>query len=177
MRFFVLLFICALPFMAQSAEQNMPLQDDMADIRQVLDTKLFHDRFFVETMIKDLYEQDKAGLYSNPSVMKEMGHEGLFDDRDANLLRYEVANKVVRTQLIQTPWEEQKKAIQKDPFEAFMGLIENQEVPSMAQEDMNDLNSIDKKVIPQTIEMLTESGPDVGAMPVSVIYDESITVR
>ena len=78
---------------------------------------------------------------------------------------------------METPWDEQAEAIEKDPFEAFIGLIEQQEVPDLTQEELDRLNSVDKTVIPKLNQMMTESGPDVGASAVPVVYEGNIDLR
>ena len=106
--------------------------------------------------------------------MNEIGHENLFSERDGDIIRREAAHKVNRSKLAKTSWDEQVKAIDADPFNSFIGLIENQEVPNLKQEELDSLNSVDKRVIPNTVQMLTESGPDVGASAVSAVYDENV---
>ncbi len=179
MKLSVFSLICLFPLMV-SAEPSFVATipaEDMSVIRQVLDMKVFHDAFFVENMISGIYEQENSGEYSNPSVMREIGHENLFNDRDSELLRHEIAGRVLRTKLIQTPWDDQVAAIHEDPFEAFIGLIENQQVLKLEEKEIEDLNSVDKGVITQTIQMLTESGPDVGAAPVAGISAESLPTK
>ncbi len=144
----------------------------MNRVRQILDMKVFHDRMIVKDILKSMRDQDASGRTSDPDLLNEMGHEGLFSKKDSDIIRKESARKVVRTRLMKKTWEEQEKEIDEDPFEAFIGLIENQEVPNLKKEELDSLNSVDKTVIPRTLQMLTESGPSVGAEAVSVTYDE-----
>jgi hypothetical protein len=175
MKKLLLFLICLAPFVAQSQTVKRPKSPvGMAQIRQALDMKVFQDRFFVKNMIQSIRELDASGRTSDPDLMNEIGHENLFTERDGDIIRREAAHKVNRTKLAQTSWDEQVKAINADPFGAFIGIIENQEVPNLKTEELDSLNSVDKTVIPEAIQMLTESGPDVGASTVSVIYDENV---
>lgn len=179
MRFVFFTLICLLSFAGQAKTPRTRVKspDGMAAIRRTLDMKVFRDRTFVHDMIKSIYDQDKSGKSSNPNVMNAMGHEGIFTKKDADIIRQESARKVVRKKLMETPWDEQAEAIEKDPFGAFIGLIEQQEVPDLTQEELARLNSVDKTVIPKLNQMMTESGPDVGASAVPVIYEGNIDLR
>ena len=179
MRFvsFVLICLLSLGVQARMPRTRVKSTSGMAAIRQALDMKVFHDKTFVHDMIKSIYDQDQSGKSSNPDKMNAMGHEGIFTKKDADIIRQEAARKVVRTKLMETPWDEQAEAIEKDPFGAFIGLIEQQEVPNLTQKEMDRLNSVDKTVIPKLNQMMTESGPDVGASTVPVVYEGNIDLR
>lgn len=175
--FFVLVCLLSLGVQARTPRNHVKSQEGMAAIRQALDMKVFHDKTFVHDMIKSIYEQDKSGITSDAGKMNAIGHEGLFSKKDSDIIRQEAARKVVRTKLMETPWDEQAEAIEKDPFEAFIGLIEQQEVPNLTQEELDRLNSVDKTVIPNLNQMMAESGPDVGASSVPVVYGGDIDLR
>ena len=168
-----LILMCLICLNAQATESKKREKDPeaMARIRQALDMKVFHDRTYVKEMIKGIYDQDKSGRTSNPDLMNEMGHEGLFSKKDSDIIRQEAAHKVVRTKLLTTPWDDQSKRIDENPFESFIGLIKDQDVPNLNKKELDNLNSVDKTVIPEMILMLGESGPAIGSSPVSVTYD------
>lgn len=174
MRFIFLVMMCMISFVGQAKMHGEYKKSPkaLAEIRRVLDMKLFHDRVFVKEMIKGIYEQDKSGRTSNPDLMNEMGHEGLFNKNDSDIIRQEAAHKVMRTKLLTTSWEEESKLIENDPFNAFIGLIEDQEVASLNKKELENLNSVDKKVIPEMIQMMSESGPDIGSSTVPIVYDD-----
>ena len=168
-----LTLICLFSLTVQAKISNgySPAPQAMSDIRKALDIKLFHDRVWVKEMIKSMYDQDKSGQTSNPKLMQEMGHETIFSKKDSDIIRNEAAKRIARTRLIQTSWKEESKSIDQDAFEAFVGLIESQQTPSLKQNELNNLNSVDKRLIPEMIQMMTESGPDIGASTVPVVYD------
>ena len=129
----------------------------------LLDMKIFHDRPVMQQVVLKLYDQQMSG-----NAGRDNFTEGILSEKDSRIFERTMDNKQIKYQL--TP-ELLKKANQA-PFEAFKDLIRTAEVPEISSDEMEELEQIDKKAISQLLQMGTESGPDIGAKPVSVIYDD-----
>lgn len=151
--------------------QNVPQSADTARITSdpefekeffsMLDMEIFHDKFLVQNMMLALYNQD------NPEDQLDI-QPGVFDEKDSNIL--ENAIKAQKIDYNITP--ELLEKTNEDPFEAMKDFIRSSSILKISREEMETLNQLDKKAIPRTLQMVTESGPDIGSKSVLVIYNE-----
>ena len=163
---FVLGGIClfAIAVQAQTASKN---DDRLAfdpetesEIFSVLDMKMFHDREIVQGMLFSLYQQGNA-------ADRDAITQSVFSEEDSALLEKTMDEKQMRYEI--TP--ELLKKSEENPFEAFKDMIKSVRIPQMTKEEMSELGKVDDKAIPNMLQMVTESGPNIGAKRVSVIYD------
>ena len=132
------------------------------DLFSALDMKMLHDRQIVQEMMWSLYE------HSQSTEKRDNITSGIFSEKDSKILETMMDNKKISYKI--TP--ELLKKTNEDPFEAFKDFIRTARVPKMTTEDIKTLNQVDKKAVSKSLQMITDSGPDVGAKQVSVIYDE-----
>ena len=92
---------------------------------------------------------------------------GVFNEKDSATLESFMQEKnieyVVTDDLLAKAAEQ--------PFEAFKDLVKTAKVSKLSKQDMETLNTVDKKAVTKMMLMVTESGPDVGANQVPVVYN------
>ena len=79
--------------------------------------------------------------------------------------------KIGKSDWSDMPLEEQQKMINEDAFEAFMAFVSSYQVPNLTKEELDNINSIDEKAISNTLIMITEAGPNVGAEKTAISYN------
>ena len=167
MRFLSFILLCSVPVFVQAQEVQekirKPSQEAMAELRQLYDMKLYHDPSFVRNAIKTMQniDQDDADLV----------YKDILGTKDSKVLKEESVKKIGRSTWSDMSQEEQEEMINNDPFEAFMTFVSGYQVPNLTDDELEKLNSINKKTISDTLIMITEAGPDVGSGPVSVNYN------
>ena len=141
-------------------------EDDEAleELFSALDMKIFHDRQIMQEVVMRLYEQQTTGGEARENMTL-----GIFNEEDSNIIEKAMDN----TQLKYKVDPELMKKAQEAPFEAFKDLVKNADVPKLTKEELSELETVDRKAIPELLEMATESGPDIGARRVSVMYNET----
>ena len=137
------------------------------ELFSAMDMKIFHDRQIMQGVLIQLAEEQ-----INPSTAAEGTRDkltqGVFNERDSDILETTMDNKRIQYDITPELWEKADKM----PFEAFKDLIRSATVPKLTNADMEELNQVDDTVIPQILQMATESGPDIAARPVSVTYQQ-----
>ena len=128
-----------------------------------LDMKIFHDSQIVQGTMLQLYGNQIPDAVEHPKLT-----EGILSEKDSAVLEKTMKEKQIKYQV--TP-ELYEKAGEK-PFEAFKDLMKSASVPKITREEMKELGKVDDKAIPEMLQMVTESGPDLGAGRVSVIYED-----
>ena len=167
------LLICIMMFysmwgMAQSVPSNVPAKNTSEEVDfedeffSLLDMKIFHDREIVQNMIGQLYNQQSS------DVERENLTQGIFNEKDSAILEKALDSKQIKYQIA----PELLKKASETPFEAFKDVVRNASVPELTKEEMAELWQVDEKAIPRMMQMVTESGPDIGTRRVSVIYDD-----
>ena len=136
--------------------------DAEQEIFSQVDMKIFHDRQMMQTLFLQLYGQQTQNKTQRDNVT-----QGIFNEKDSATLEKMMDNKQIKYKI--TP-AMVKKAGQA-PFEAFQEMIKTADVSQMTEEEMKDLESVDRRAIPEIMEMMDASGPSIGAGRVSVIYD------
>ena len=139
------------------------------DFNALFDMKLFNDRQFVPEILLGMYRMQNL-----PPSSEENGREkitqGIFNKEDSDLLETAMDDK--RAGFILT--DEMLKKADETPSEVFKDFVKNARFPKITSEEMSQLNQVDKEALPKMMQMVTESGPDIGAGPVSVIYNDEI---
>ena len=130
-----------------------------------MDMKIFHDRQIMQNAILQLAEQQDFPMTAASGERDKMT-AGIFSERDSDILETTLDNRRLHYDLGPELFEKAGKM----PFEAFKDVIMGANIPKISTEEMDKLNQVDEKVIPQMMQLITESGPDVGNRPVSVKY-------
>ena len=137
------------------------------EIFSVLNIKLFHDRQIVQSIVLNLYDQQTSGVQEWAGMT-----EGVFRDQNSNALAGVMDGKKIKYKV--TPELLNKANVA--PFEAFKDLIISAEVPQITREEIKNVRPEDRLTTSEFLQMISESGPDLGANPVAVIYhDETQT--
>ena len=133
----------------------------------LMDMKILHDRQIMQDVLLQLAEQQM-----NPKTAVAGGRDkltqGVFNERDSDILETKMDERRIQYNI--TP--ELLEKADKHPFEAFKDLIRSATIPRLTDKEMEELNRVDDQAIPQMLQMVTESGPDVGARPVSVFVQQ-----
>lgn len=157
-----------------TSNERIALQTmDNPDFEEVffgfIDMKFLHDRQIMQTAILQLIEQQ-----NNPQTVangkRDNLTQGIFNEKDSNILETTMDQKKISYNIT----SELLKKVDEEPFKAFQDLVRSASVPKLTQQELDQLNQVDDKVVSQLFQMVTESGPDVGARPVSVMYDNEI---
>lgn len=167
MRFVSLILLCSIAFFAQAQEVQTvgrkPSKENLEKIRHLFDMKLYHDADFVKQGIKMMQQ-------INPEDA-DLSYKGVLGEKDSSVLKNESVKKIGHSDWANLPWEEQEKLIEADPFEAFMAFVGNYQVPNLTKQELENLNTINKKTIPDTLIMITEAGPDIGTGEAPITYN------
>lgn len=166
MKKILLSFICFVPLFVQAQtteyENRKPSEEKMKILRNIFDMKMYHDPVIVKNALRMMRE--------NSGFSQDLNYNVLFSDKDAAVLKAQVFDKKMEN-LNDAEWEAWEKQVDENPFETFMAFIENYRIPKMTQDQMDAINSVDKKAISDFLIMSTEAGPDVGATTVPAVYN------
>ena len=159
----------AMIFSAAASAQDVsrPMDEGKAfdqEFLSLMSTKIFQDPLIVQEIILSLDEQNQEN-----GDLKNIT-SNIFNDEDSAVLESIFENK----KIIYNVTPELLKKASEDPNEAYKDVMMGVSIPTITSDEMDKLNQIDKKAVIRTIQMTTEAGPDFGAKPVSVIYDNEI---
>ena len=148
-------------------------KESMEEILPYFDAKVFHDRQIMSDTITWLYLLQQLDADSlNQGRVKTT--KGVLSEKDSDTFEKNVDAKRMRFNLTDDQVNELLKKVDEDPAAAFRSFLMSAKVPRLTTQELNELNTIDEKAIPKRLEMVTESGPDIGANQVPVMYfDES----
>ena len=138
----------------------------------VLDMKLFHDREIMQRIVQGLYEVDR-----NPQNMmagKINISSAVFSEKDSNRLENLMENKQVSYGVADKDLDALLTEAYERPFTTFKNIIMNAQMPLVSRSEISEINQVDKHAISDLIQTLSESGPSIGAAPVSVDYRNEI---
>ena len=147
----------------QTTFQNKDLFDE--DIFYPFkDMKIFHDKVLVPEMIQNVREQqqDTAAIMESAKTVR-----AIYNEKDSATLESFTQKKNIEYDVT----DELLAKASEHPFEAFKEFIKTAKIVKYSDEDMKKMNTVDKKTVPRLIQMITESGPDIGANQVPVMYD------
>lgn len=169
MKKILLTFVCLAPFLVQAQtvefKDRKPSKEEMEVLRDLFDTKMYHDAAFVKNAIRMM--QDNA--YSSDDV----DYSVIFSEEDTAILKDKILDKKI-SDFGEINREELEAQIDADPFEAFMTFVENYKIPKMTRSDMQAIGNINNKAISDFLIMATEAGPDIGAGTVPAVYTNNI---
>ena len=145
---------------AAQEEEDLFIEEAFVPIK---DMKIFHDKPMMYEVIQKIQEQqDPVAVAENLKPLR-----GVFNEKDSATLESFMQEKnieyVVTDDLLAKAAEQ--------PFEAFKDLVKTAKVSKLSKQDMETLNTVDKKAVTKMMLMVTESGPDVGANQVPVVYN------
>ena len=129
------------------------------------DMKIFHDKKIMYDVIQKIQEQQQntQEITENAKMVR-----GVFNEKDSATLEASMQKRnvayVVTDDLLAKAAEQ--------PYEAFKDLVKTAQISKLSDQDMETLNTVDKKAIPRMMQMMTESGPEVGASQVPVMYNK-----
>ena len=146
----------------RAAAKALKDQKAEAEMLNALDMKIFHDRQIVQGVLLNSYNQQNSS-----GNKREKTTQVVLSERDSNIIENKMNDKNIKYNV--TP-ELMEKANEK-PFEAFKDLVKTATVAKITKEEISELGTVDKKAIPEMLQMMTESGNDFGTKQVSVIYD------
>ncbi len=169
MKKILLTLVCLTPFLLQAQtaelENRKPSKEGVERLRELFDTKMYHDAAFVKNAIRMM----RDNTYSSDDV----DYSVIFSEEDTAILKDKILDKKVNN-LDEMNWEELEAQIDADPFEAFMTFVENYKIPKMTRSDMQAIGNINNKAISDFLIMATEAGPDIGAGTVPAVYTNNI---
>ncbi len=128
----------------------------------LLDMKIFHDSYIVQEMILAIHEQEQR------IGRRDKLTQSVFNEKDSAVLENALDDNKITYNITPELLEKAKQ----DPFNAFKDLIKTAQYPAITQAEMDSLNQVDDKAISNMLQMVTESGPDIGANVVSVVYEQ-----
>ncbi len=157
---------------AQTTEEKVIAKDMLGNDSAFEETfpfanmKIFRDREITRNILIGLYVQ-KIILDTPENSRPEMT-QGIFSEKDSDVM--ESAMNKAHYDFDEKSFAVSMEKVEEDPLGAFKELMLNSSVRKIKSEEMKKLDEVDKKAISQKIQMITESGPDVGAKPVPVLY-------
>ena len=167
------LLLCSFKGGAQTLSEHVTAKEMLSDpsseeeIFSYYDMKIFHDRQIMAEFLKDLQKQ-KVNSPMTKEAQKGLS-QGVFNEKDA-----EIFNDVVQNQNITyTVTDELIQKAQEEPFESFKELFMNTGFQKISEQEVSDINKVDKKAVIKLIQAAEGSGPELGARPVSFEYNET----
>ena len=128
----------------------------------LLDMKIFHDSYIVQEMFFALRDQGQN------FEKRDKLTQGVFNEKDSAILENMLDSNKVTYNITPELLEKAKQ----DPFNAFKNLIKTAQQSIITQAEMDLLNQVDDKAFSNMLQMVTESGPNIGANAVSVVYNQ-----
>lgn len=130
--------------------------------------KMFQDRQIMKEILSELYFQQSA--LSAPGVERPKVTQGLYSEKDSEILEGAMDKSMLKSNLDEEAFNKLLEKADEDPQGAFKELLLNSSFAKIKPEEMKNLNQVDKEAISKKMQMITESGPDIGANPVPVLY-------
>lgn len=164
----ILLLFCTTKLPAQTESEYITFSDVVdnpafeEELFSHLDMKILHDKQIMQEIIPYFYQQqDPEAIEEDIKITR-----GILKEKDSDILEASMRKRKIQYSL---PRDLLKKASER-PFDAFKDAIKGTRISKMPKEEMDTLNQVDKKAIPKMMQMITESGPDVGAGMVGINY-------
>ena len=130
--------------------------------------KIFQDREVMRDILIGLYAQKI--ILDTPENSRPKMTQGIYSEKDSEIM--EGAMNKAHYDFDEKSFAAVMEKVEEDPQGAFKELLLNSGVRKIKPEEMKKLNEVDKEAISKKMQMMTESGPDVGAKPVPVLYKQ-----
>ena len=159
---------------AQTSEDRVTVKDMLTDdvtfekVFPFADMKILQDRQIVKEILSGLYFQQSA--LSTPGVEIPKVTQGLYSEKDSEILEGAMNKSMLKSNLDEESFNKLLEKADEDPQGAFKELLLNSSFAKIKSEEMKNLNQVDKEAISKKMQIITESGPDIGAKPVPVLY-------
>ena len=174
--FLGLILLSSVIVFAQTAEDRVTAKDMLTDdvsFEEVFpfgDMKIFQDRQIVQEILSEFYTQQNMQVDLKTERPKVT--EGIFSENDSGSFEKAMNKRMIQYNLDEKSFDELLKKADEDPSAAFKAFLLNSSITKIKSEEMQSLNKIDKKALSKITQMVTESGPDVGAKRVPVLYKD-----
>ena len=171
--FWGILFSSSVAF-AQVADDNVAVKDLLSDDAAFEEAfsfsnmKIFHDREIMKDILVGLYAQQI--ILNNSDDVRPKMTQGIYSEKDSAVLEGAMSNSAIQYNVDEESFEKILEKAETDPNGALKELLQNSTFRKITSEEMKELNEVDKEAISKTMQMITESGPDIGAKPVPVLY-------
>ena len=154
-----------------TAKEMLGEEENLEEVLPRFEAKVFHDRQFMSDAIVWLYGLQKVSEDDlNEGRVKTT--QDIFNEKDSEILEKNMETKKVRYDLADNELVELLEKLEKDPAESFKTFMMSSSMPKLTRQELDEINTVDKKAIVKRFEMITDSGPDFGANQVPVIYSD-----
>ena len=159
---------------AQEAEERIVAKDMLEgttfeELLPFTNMKIFRDRQIMKQVITKLYVQEAILRDSDDAKVKV--NPGIFSEEDSKTLEGAMNKGLIHHNLDEEAFNKLLEKTDEDPEAAFKELMLNSSIVKISAEERKKLNQVDEGALTRTLEMMTESGPDVGAKTVPVLYN------
>ena len=159
---------------AQTTEEKVVAKDMLGndstfeEAFPFVNMKVFHDREIMKEVLVGLYAQQI--ILNNSDDIRPQMTKGIYSEKDSEIMEGVMNKTSVQYNLEEESFDKLIEKADEDPEEAFKELLLNSSFAKIKPEEMKKLNEVDKETISKATQIITESGPDVGAKPVPVLY-------
>ena len=152
-----------------TAKEMLGEGENLEDVLPSFNAKVLQDRQFMSDAIVWLYGLQKVSD-DDLNTGRVKSTQDIFNEKDSEILEKNIEMKRMHYDLADGELAELLEKVEEDPAESFKSFMMSSSMPKLTRQELDEINTVDKKAIVKRLELMTDSGPDFGANQVSVMY-------